>query len=715
MAVTSGFFDGINHDRRYTAAQWGHIMDYLIMDGVYSYYPSTGVVYDDTGHRNKTMAPFKVTPIDGTDAWKVPNGYGVAVGPGRAWFDGTWTHITTPEIVELDPPDPAGDRIDCVCLQMNKSVPVRANRIVVKRAKLVYNNGTTNLAAYLPMVPAPGDEHFPRGTSGVDLGSYTTLKDYYPELQGSYMHNDEVHDVPLAYILRRKDSDRILSSDIYTAIGTQACPYVTNIADGTFSAEDIYQNWSTQFGDFWDEFQDKVEAEYEDWHTGLLALDPQWKGWLDNRSADFMRWLKQRDRAYHVWYQGAVNWTYEYIRNLQTENEDFERQWSDAIQKAQDLLEHGLTDYTQKIEEILKKFESIDNLVDDKMAEFQKEVDTAISELKTEIQNGAKEMISEVVTEQIGTIVNQVVEQAAPDIREALAAEVENMVKSEIDSSFEDRLADLEKRLEAYQQETLDSLNRRVDQVVNSYTDFQNKVETNIQQLVYDSLGDSEDLQAALEGVVDRQLQAAVLTALGNAKQEWTDAIKEDVSSQISSEVERIFSERFESEKADLLQYVKDQQKPITDAAVDERFNQDVSAQLTEAANGIKQELAAGLATEVSNKFDESFQGKYEELTGKLESDLGDIVDQRIGEKFDTAFADKQTELEGVIGQKVTEGVQSLDGKLTEAVEAKVSDMGQNIWDYVDLDALVAKLVENEKFKQEVPTAIDLSNYLERG
>ena len=714
MAVTSGFFDGINHDRRYTAAQWGHIMDYLIMDGVYSYYPETGVVYDDTGHRNDTLPPFKVTAIEGRDSWKAPNGYAVAVGPGRAWFDGTWTHISTPEIVTLDPPDPGGDRIDVVCLQMNKSVPVRANRIVVKKAKQVFSNGTLPLAQYLPMTPRPTDEEFPH-SGGSSLGNYDALKNYYPELQGSYMHDDEVHDVPLAYILRKKDSTRVEDRDIYTAIGTQGCPYVTNIADGAFSVEDVYLNWSSQFGDFWDGFQDQIEAEYQAWHDNLLALEPQWQGWLDNRSADFMRWLKQRDRAYHVWYQGAVNWTYEYIRNLQTENEDFERQWADAIQKAQDLLEHGLTDYTQKIEEILKKFEGIDSLVDDKMAEFQQEVDTAISELKTEIQNGAKGMIAEVVTEQIGTIVSQVVEQAAPDIREALAAEVENMVKSEVDSSFEDRLADLEKKLEAYQQETLESLNRRVEQVVTSYTDFQNTVETNIQQLVYDSLGDSEDLQAALDGVIDRELQSSVLTALGNAQEEWTAAIKEDVASQISSEVERIFSERFESEKAELLQYVKDQQKPITDAAVDERFKQDVSAQLTEAANGIKQELAEGLATEVSNKFDESFQGKYEELTGKLESDLGDIVDQRIGEKFDAAFADKQTELEGVIGQKVDEGVQSLDGKLTEAVEAKVSDMGQNIWDYVDLDALVAKLVANEKFKQEVPTAIDLSNYLERG
>ena len=41
MATSSGFFDSINGDRRYTAVDMGHIMDYLVTDGVYSYYPET--------------------------------------------------------------------------------------------------------------------------------------------------------------------------------------------------------------------------------------------------------------------------------------------------------------------------------------------------------------------------------------------------------------------------------------------------------------------------------------------------------------------------------------------------------------------------------------------------------------------------------------------------------------------------------------------------
>lgn len=727
MAVTSGFFDGINHDRRYTAEQWGHIMDYLIMDGVYAYYPETGVTFDDSGVRNKTLPPFKVTPLEGRDAWKAPNGYAVSVGPGRAWFDGTWTHVSTPEIVTLDPPDPAGDRIDAICLQMNKSAPVRANRLVVKKAKQVYTDGgEMSLAQYLPLTPKPGDTEFPTG--GGSRKDYNTLKNFYPELQGHYMHGDEVHDVPLAFIFRRKDAERIESRDIYTAVGTAECPYVTNIADGAFSVEDVYLNWSTQFDDFWDSFQDRVDSEYQAWHDGLLALDPQWRGWLDNRAADFMRWLKVYDRAYHVWYQGSVNWTYEYIRNLQSENEDFEAKWSDAIQKAQDLLENGLGEYTQKIEELTQKMADVDNLVDGKMQELQQELDSAIDGIKTEIQNGVKEVVTEVITEQMTTIVEKVVESAGPDIRQELKDDVQNMLRDELSDTFDERLKDLEAKLDQYAQDLQGSVSRTIENLMQEYTLFQENIQQVINQAVTEQLQELPDLQPLLEQAVESGVREEVINQLQSNKEPWVTEIKTELAEGIQLEIDRIFEEKFETEKTQLIDYVKEQVHTITDTAVDERFNADfatkqteLEAKINEYATSTKQELAEALVQEVQRVFDEQFENKYAELSETLAGDITTAVDGmktdvradlqqslsdsltesltqvlteknqdnkteltegltiEVQNKFNEQFADKQTELEQKITESVDTGVNGLEGQLDEKVDAKFESVKEEV------------------------------------
>lgn len=735
MAVTCGFYDSINGDRRYTALDFGHIMDYLVLDGVYSYYPETGVVYDEDGHRNRTLPPFQVSAVTGRDAWKNPTGYAVAVGPGRAWFDHTWTCVTTPEIVPLSAPDPTGDKIDCVVLQMNRSEPVRANRLTVIEAKMPFEGGNTpysDFQAHLPLVPKPPSTLDPGSEDDFfGMGTYEQLRNYYPELQGHYMHDDEVHDVPIAYIYRPVNAQSISDYRIFSAVGTSDCPYVANIGnDGALSYEHIFQNWSTQFDDFLRDYIDKVSSEYSAWHDNLLSVEPAWASYLNERSADFMRWLKIYDRAYHVWYQGSVNWTYEYIRNLKTENEEFERQWADAIQKAQDLLENGFTEYTQKIDEILRRFEDIDNLVDTQMDEAQRAIDEAIEAAKQEIQDTAKETLTQVVTEQMTTIVTQVVETSYPRLRDELQSEVENVVKEQLDTSFEDRLAELETLLDQYQQDLLGTVGRRVDQIVNDYTTFRTNIENDIRQFVMDSLAQSGDLQQALRDVVDQQLQQTVMAALDDVREEWEKEIKEELAPGISTEINNLFVERFDEEKAALIQYIKGQLQPLTEEAVDSRFNADFEAKqaeleqkIDEYAASVKQELAAALAIEVQNIFNEQFDAKYEELAAQLEDhvtetvtgmktevrdelqqqlstsltesasqmvaekaaeskqELAEGLTQEVQSKFDEQFADKQTELEGKIQDAVDAGVGSLDGELDQRIDEKFDQVEKQVAD----------------------------------
>lgn len=104
MSVSSGFFNSLNGDRKYNAAQMSAIFDGLIIDGVFA---SIGTAF----------------------AVKAAGGLTVNVGIGKAWFDHTWTvndsilPMTAPEAEVLL------DRIDAVVLEVNGIESVRENTI----------------------------------------------------------------------------------------------------------------------------------------------------------------------------------------------------------------------------------------------------------------------------------------------------------------------------------------------------------------------------------------------------------------------------------------------------------------------------------------------------------------------------------------------------------------------------------------------------------
>lgn len=104
MSVSSGFFNSLNGDRKYNAAQMSAIFDGLIIDGVFA---SIGTAF----------------------AVKAAGDLTVNVGVGKAWFDHTWTvndsilPMTAPEAEVLL------DRIDAVVLEVNGTESVRENTI----------------------------------------------------------------------------------------------------------------------------------------------------------------------------------------------------------------------------------------------------------------------------------------------------------------------------------------------------------------------------------------------------------------------------------------------------------------------------------------------------------------------------------------------------------------------------------------------------------
>lgn len=129
MAVTYGFFNSIDGDRKYDAEQLGSIFEGVIKDGVYK----------DVGDA------FAVTATVG----KV-----VQVGTGRGWFRNTWIKNDTPFSLTLSAPDSVLPRYDYIAIRSDRSAGGRKNSIVILKGS----------PATLPSAPT--------------LTDTTTIKDY---------------------------------------------------------------------------------------------------------------------------------------------------------------------------------------------------------------------------------------------------------------------------------------------------------------------------------------------------------------------------------------------------------------------------------------------------------------------------------------------------------------------------------------------------------
>lgn len=106
MAFSCGFYNAIDHDRVYSATQFGEMFDGLINDGIYATIGNA----------------FMVVPGSGTT---------VVVKSGRAWFNKTWSVNTADLPLELVMPDLLLPRFDAVILEVDTRVSIRNNAIKV--------------------------------------------------------------------------------------------------------------------------------------------------------------------------------------------------------------------------------------------------------------------------------------------------------------------------------------------------------------------------------------------------------------------------------------------------------------------------------------------------------------------------------------------------------------------------------------------------------
>lgn len=111
MSITSGFYNSLDGDRRYSAEQMSAIFNGIIRDGVFA---SVGTA-------------FAVSAELGRD---------VKVGVGRAWFNSTWIYNDSPLSLTIDASDALLGRYDAVVLEVDRSVSVRNATIKVVKGEV---------------------------------------------------------------------------------------------------------------------------------------------------------------------------------------------------------------------------------------------------------------------------------------------------------------------------------------------------------------------------------------------------------------------------------------------------------------------------------------------------------------------------------------------------------------------------------------------------
>lgn len=106
MAITYGFYNSKDGDRKYYAKQVSKIVDSLVKDGIFMHIGN---------HLNV----------------KEGSGMQVLVEPGFAWFNHTWTQNDADYPLTIEESDLLQPRIDAIVLEVDESLAVRANAIKI--------------------------------------------------------------------------------------------------------------------------------------------------------------------------------------------------------------------------------------------------------------------------------------------------------------------------------------------------------------------------------------------------------------------------------------------------------------------------------------------------------------------------------------------------------------------------------------------------------
>lgn len=239
MSLTCGFYNAVNHDRRYDARQMSEIFDGIINDGIFM----------NIG--NKMI----ITSNPGDTDLKDMNVY---MGTGKAWFNSSWTKNDSILPLAVPSAEVVLDRIDAVVLEINSNDAVRDNIV-----KIVTGAPSTNPVK--------------------------------PEMENS----EYVHQHPLAYIRVKAGATEIKQEDITNCVGTSECPFITGILE-TCDTDELIKKWEDGFGRWLEEVKNDISDVNETLKNALwIQIDKVLKA--GETSVSFTHSLLKTDARVDFW------------------------------------------------------------------------------------------------------------------------------------------------------------------------------------------------------------------------------------------------------------------------------------------------------------------------------------------------------------------------------------------------------------------------------
>ena len=421
--VTSGFYDSLNHDRRYSSIQFGSIFDGVIQDGVFQHVGSRLMVSQNSGMM-------------------------ISVGTGRAWFNHTWTYNDSILPLTVSQSEVILDRVDAVVLEVDAREEGRTNTI-----KIVKGTPTSKNAKPPAMLKEKNRWQYPLAYIKVAAG-VTSIR------TADITNKVGTSDCPFV----TAPLDKMSIDDLVKQWADQWQVFYENetadmnktnafwkeqwriwYAGQTAEIQQTYLNWEKQWEDFYNTHSGEIERTAEEWkeqwqlwfyeyvnnstrelaYWKTLVTDDfteystfwknEWRKWYDSQTAEiqqtYLNWEKQWEDFYNT-HSGEIErtaeewkvlwqtWFEEYVNTNQTDyntwkdnlNTDF-MNWWDSIREVLDSVDVSafaakLADLEKRIDEleIFKSDLATDHSIYDYASEENGDVlDNGQDKIKTKI------------------------------------------------------------------------------------------------------------------------------------------------------------------------------------------------------------------------------------------------------------------------------------------------------------------------------------------
>ena len=199
MAIKCGFFNSVNKDRMYQAADMIRPYQHLVSNGVYATPQGTASdylqVYEHTG-------------------------MSVIVKPGYGLFMDNWFENDSNHVLTLDDSEVLLNRIDAIVVRIDKSEAVRKGDIIIKK-------GT------------PASEPVA------------------PRLENT----EEIKEYRLANITIKPQVREIFQADIRDYRGSSECPWVTSLVQQVDTST-LYEQWRDAYDQYYNDTEDRFDQFY---------------------------------------------------------------------------------------------------------------------------------------------------------------------------------------------------------------------------------------------------------------------------------------------------------------------------------------------------------------------------------------------------------------------------------------------------------------------